>query len=129
VNGQRASEAFGGQCAVSYMKGEMKFAKKFQRIDPGFESSGFAAEKSRASADDGEEFPGADGALEFKRLSGLLGGRYNAARQTDHEQTDVAEKRNETLRKHCDLLLERGFGLAGGLQSRGSLNIRNRGEF
>ena len=45
ANDQRADQRLGGQCAAFDVKGQMKVAQNFQRINPASSLSGFVAEK------------------------------------------------------------------------------------
>src|SRR5580658_6127096 len=70
-DGERSGEIFGWESAVRHMKGQMKIAKKFQRINPSLEPAGFVAEQAGAGANDGKKLPGANRSRQFdlRRLS------------------------------------------------------------
>src|ERR1700728_353525 len=118
------------------MKCPMKVTEDVQGINPGFESPRLVAEQSRSCTHHGKKLPGADGTGQLRSWRCLLGQRQNS---TKHENScnkniaQAAERQGKTsnahqIRIHCSDLMERGF-VPNGLQSRGLVNIRGRGEF
>ena len=77
---QFPGEIFGWESAVRHMKGQMKIAKKFQRINPSLEPAGFVAEQAGAGANDGKKLPGANRSRQFD-LRRLSSGKRN---QSEH---------------------------------------------
>ena len=99
TNRQRSCQTLGGKRAIADVKRQVELAKNLQRIDPGFKSSRFVAEQSRASTHDRKKFPGANRARQLlRRLAdlGRIAGRMETAPHSMHERTREMHERAMT---------------------------------